>query len=78
MAVEPQPLEFVLQDVDGQQRLIGLQHVIQMHGLSVAQVFLVAQQQPACGFEYPSGRTVVPQAIGLVHADPIDYLAPIT
>lgn len=42
-AVEPQLLEFVSQDVDRQQRLIGPQHLVQMHGLSVAQVLLVAQ-----------------------------------
>lgn len=34
-AVEPQSLELVSQDVDRQQRLIGLQHLVQMHGLRV-------------------------------------------
>ncbi|RWA52621.1 hypothetical protein AU476_17060 [Cupriavidus sp. UYMSc13B] len=41
-AIESQALQLIFQDLDRQQRPIGLQNVVQMHGLSVAHALLVA------------------------------------
>lgn len=40
-------------------------------------ILRVAQQQPARGLEHPPGTVIVPQAIGLVDANPAKGLAPV-
>ncbi|MNT72432.1 hypothetical protein D3C72_2110330 [compost metagenome] len=56
----PQPLELGLHQVHGHQRLVGAQQFLQVDLLlGLAQVFRIAQQQPARLLDDPPRRFVV-------------------
>ena len=75
--VVPQMLEVILQHVDGGEPAVGRQQFPEPHAILRLDVLAVAQEEPAGAFDHLAGLGVAPDAVGLVHADPVDHLAPV-
>ncbi|MNT05889.1 hypothetical protein D3C72_1405340 [compost metagenome] len=74
----PQRLQPGFHHVHRRQGLIGCQQLLQTDALPIVlQILRIAQQQPARLLDHPTGRAVIAQTVGLVHAHPVDHLPPV-